>query len=167
MVTVSCCLSQLFRPLSEVGMKSLYIATCIGYLWMFSRQASFTLVRLLECLSLENKNLKGLDKCELCSKYVSSQLKGLFQVSSKVETSSTFYLTWTDLNNNLKHVNCYLTLQFTGTYENSCFFRWYYWKANWKKKFLTVNAHKTSGKWSYDDICTFLKCTKSTKYYGT
>jgi hypothetical protein len=49
-------------------------------------------------------------------------MKGLFQVSSKVETSSTFYLTLTDLNNNLKNVNYCLTLQFTGTYESSCFF---------------------------------------------
>jgi hypothetical protein len=30
-----------------------------------------------------------------------------------------------------------------------------------------VNVHKTSDKWNYDDICTFLKCTKSTKCYGT
>jgi hypothetical protein len=30
-----------------------------------------------------------------------------------------------------------------------------------------VNVHKTSDKWSYDDICTFLKCTLSTKCYGT
>jgi hypothetical protein len=86
---------------------------------------------------------------------------------SQVETSSTFNLTWTDLNNNLKKVNCYLTLQFTGTYESSCFSRWYYWKPNWKERFLIVNVHKTSDKWSNDDICTFLKCTKSTKCYGT
>jgi hypothetical protein len=109
-----------------------------------------------------------LERTWLCFKYVSSQMKGLFQVSRKGETSSTFYLTWTDLNNNLKNVNYYLTLQLTGTYEGSCFyFRLYYWKANWKAEFLIVNVHKTSDEWSYDNICTFSKCTKSTKCYGT
>jgi hypothetical protein len=66
-----------------------------------------------------NQTLQRLDQCELCSNYISSLLKGLFQVSRKVETSSTFYLSWTDLNNNLKNVN-YLTLHSIGTHENSC-----------------------------------------------
>jgi hypothetical protein len=88
--------------------------------------------------------------CELCFRYVSSLLKGLFQASSKVETSSTFYLTWTDLNNNLTYVNYYLTLQFIGMCENSCFLCWCYWEADWKvimlllTKFLILKVHKIS-----------------------
>jgi hypothetical protein len=134
------------------------------WLWKFWQLRKTLYLVFLDAQShIENKNLKGLNKCELCFKYVSSQLNGLFQVSSKVETSPTFYLAWTDFSNNLKNVNCYLTLQFIGTYESSCFFRWCYWKADWKAKFLIVNIRKTSDKWSYDDIRTFLKCTK---YYG-
>jgi hypothetical protein len=85
-------------------------------------KALFTLVKLPICKPLGNKNLKRLDLCELCFKYVSNQLKGRFQVSSKVETSSTFYLTLTDLNNSLKNVSCCLTLQIIETNQNSCFF---------------------------------------------
>jgi hypothetical protein len=62
--------------------------------------SSFTLVK-----SLDNKILKGLDQCELCLKSTEGT------VSNKVETSSTFYVSWTCL----KNVSYYLTGQFIGT----------------------------------------------------
>jgi hypothetical protein len=36
-----------------------------------------------------------------------------------------------------------------------------------RQNFFVVNVHKTSDKWSYDDIFTFFKCSESMKYYGT
>jgi hypothetical protein len=86
-------------------------------------------------------------------------------VSSKVETT-TFYLTWTDLNKNLKIVTCYLMLQSIGTSASSFFFfariieRLEGYILFLLTKFLIVNVYKMSGTWSYDVICTFFKCTK-------
>jgi hypothetical protein len=65
--------------------------------WPVGPRTLFTPVRLLECKSLETKNLKGFDYCELCFKCVSSLLKRLFQVSNHVETTSIFHLTLLEL----------------------------------------------------------------------
>jgi hypothetical protein len=65
---------------------------------------------------------KKLERARLMWTVVQVRFKSTERtVSSKAETNLTFYLTWTDLNNNLRNAYCYLILQIIETHENSCF----------------------------------------------